>query len=113
MVRRYDEPIEVRVGEGAGGEDGEGAAAGTPRSFRWRGRQYAVSEVQAHWRERRAWWRDLGEVDEAGAPLEPATEQVLWRVVAGGGVFVIGSERGASAGGSTPQPSWLLLRAED
>ncbi len=119
MVRRYDEPIEVRVGgEGVGG-DGVGGevrpgADGAPQSFRWRGRHYAVSEVQAHWCERRAWWRDLGEVDEAGRPLEPATERVLWRVAAGGGVFVIGSERGGgSTGGSTRTPSWLLLRAED
>ena len=129
MVRRYDEPIEVRVGgdgvggDGVGGDgvggDGVGGevrpgADGTPQSFRWRGRHYAVSEVQAHWCERRAWWRDLGEVDEAGRPLESATERVLWRVAAGGGVFVIGSERGGgSTGGSTRTPSWLLLRAED
>ena len=118
MVRRYDEPVEVRV---------EAGALPAPQAFRWRGRHYRVRAVQAHWRERRAWWRDLGEVDgpgrDAAAVPGQATERVVWRVeasagtAAGGtwGVFELGSDAGPGPGSGSPSGSgsWLLLRAED
>lgn len=85
MVRRYEEPIEVRC-ESPGFSGGlagpvpagrvpaaahpelSGPPAGevpagevpdeVPAAFIWRGRLYVVREVLGHWRERRAWWRD-------------------------------------------------------
>jgi hypothetical protein len=50
VVRRYDDPVEVRA---AGAGDCGGSQ---PASFLWRGRLYVVREVLGHWRERRAWW---------------------------------------------------------
>lgn len=50
MVRRYDEPVEVRPA-GVGGSGGS-----EPATFLWRGRLYVVRGILGHWRERRAWW---------------------------------------------------------
>lgn len=78
MVRRYEEPIEVRAepvalvgspraegtgaaGVGTAGVGAAGVGAGAdvaPSAFIWRGRLYVVREVLGHWRERRAWWRE-------------------------------------------------------
>ena len=58
MVRRYEEPIEVRAARQAESAAGEGAAPGAPDAFVWRGRLYVVREVLDHWQERRPWWRD-------------------------------------------------------
>ncbi|MCE1177459.1 MAG: DUF6504 family protein [Micrococcales bacterium] len=92
MVRRYDDPIEVR------------ATADAPQSFLWHGRLYVVREILAQWQERRAWWRDESGRSHAGAP-----ERRVWRVEAsrgralGSGVFELGCDASA----------WTLLRAED
>jgi hypothetical protein len=82
MVRRYEEPIEVRARVGAVDladiEPGSGIDRGdidrgggidcvpdpTPSAFLWRGRLYIVREVIGHWRERRAWWREALDPDE-------------------------------------------------
>ncbi|WP_088289348.1 DUF6504 family protein [Kineosporia sp. A_224] len=62
MVRRYEEPVEVRPAP-----DGE-----RPGSFLWHGRLYVVRDVLGHWRERRAWWASAaaravhGDGDEHG-----------------------------------------------
>ena len=58
VVRRYEEPIEVRAARQAESAAGEGAAPGPPDAFVWRGRLYVVREVLDHWQERRPWWRD-------------------------------------------------------
>jgi len=58
VVRRYEEPIEVRAARQAESAAGEGAAPGAPDAFVWRGRLYVVREVLDHWQERRPWWRD-------------------------------------------------------
>ena len=64
MVRRYDDPIEVRTrfdewrGEGLDEPDVPGAVPTTPVAFVWRDRLYVVRGVLAHWYERRAWWRE-------------------------------------------------------
>ena len=64
MVRRYEEPIEVRAGAGGAGEGVVDRAGDincpdpTPSAFLWRGRLYIVRDVIGHWRERRAWWRE-------------------------------------------------------
>jgi hypothetical protein len=101
VVRRYDEPVEVRLADGP--VDGSGPV-GAPAAFRWRGRRYRVGAVQARWRERRAWWREVGEEGEEG----DRTERVVWRVEAttgaSAGVFELGADGGSR---------WLLLRALD
>jgi Family of unknown function (DUF6504) len=67
VVRRFEEPIEVRS------RDDEQTATGTPDAFVWRGRLYVVREVLDHWQERRPWWREAldpvmvsGSADSAG-----------------------------------------------
>ncbi len=107
MVRRYHEPVRVRVADpapvGVPGPTTDPLADPAPVAFVWRGRRYAVEAVQARWRERRAWWRDVGEEGPADE-----TERVIWRVEAraGGrvGVFELGADGGSR---------WLLLRALD
>ena len=58
MVRRYEEPVEVRVEAAAPAGDCSLAVRTRPRAFVWRGRLFVVREVLDHWQERRAWWRD-------------------------------------------------------
>jgi hypothetical protein len=109
VVRRYDEPIEVRGGSPAGGAATLDAAAGyAPDAFVWRGRLFVVRAVQDHWHERRAWWRDAL---DTGSPRS-GTERHVWRVEARAGasgapgVFDLGSDGGARG-------PWRLLRALD
>jgi hypothetical protein len=112
MVRRYEEPIEVRA-LSSGRVEGDRWAVGTPDAFIWRGRLYVVHEVLDHWQERRAWWRDAldgTDVDDVGGRTVDDERQV-WRVAASPG-------RMASSGtydlGSDGAPDrWLLLRAHD
>ncbi|HEX2706267.1 MAG TPA: DUF6504 family protein [Candidatus Lustribacter sp.] len=95
-MRRYCEPIEVLPDE-----------HGQPVRFIWHGRLYLVLAVLGHWRERRAWWREVldpvldpvptrrgGAPDDGaaadGAPSSVATveraldptERLVWRVEA-------------------------------
>lgn len=64
MVRRYEEPIEVR----AAADETASGVPGAPEAFLWRGRLYVVREVLDHWKERRPWWRDaLDDRREPGA----------------------------------------------
>lgn len=89
MVRRFDEPIQVQVAESAGGV----AASADPAAFLWRGRVYAVREVDAQWSERRAWWRPgagaapSGDTSGASAPVAAvsAGDRRIWRVRAQAG----------------------------
>jgi hypothetical protein len=69
MVRRYEDPVEVRPTP-----DGE-----EPGSFLWRGRLYVVRDVLGHWRERRAWWTSTAAraLHGEGAGGEPATDQEM------------------------------------
>jgi hypothetical protein len=114
MVRRYEESIEVRAGEGAVGlrarasqsardrqqtrETSEAPRKGSgdidsipqsspaPSAFLWRGRLYVVRDVIGHWRERRAWWRDALDPDEQVAEHGlDCLEQEVWRVEASPG----------------------------
>jgi hypothetical protein len=127
MVRRYEEPIEVRAG--VGGVDLDSAATSSrapregcggidhvsdrsPSAFLWRGRLYIVREVIGHWRERRAWWREALDPDEnAAAQVTDCLEQEVWRVeaspgrLAGTGVYDLGMD-GSMRG-------WRLLRVAD
>ena len=87
MVRRYEEPIEVRARAGElsrsgcrsggdrrrrvvrrAGDDGEQV----PTAFLWRGRLYVVRDVLGHWSQRRPWWREaLDPREDADLPGEP------------------------------------------
>jgi len=143
MVRRYEEPIEVRADVGAavvgvasaGGVDRDGdigcAPDPTPSAFLWRGRLYIVRDVIGHWRERRAWWREALDPDEevAARGLD-CLEQQVWRVeaspgrLAGTGVYDLGMrdlgmhdlghDLGMyGLGTAGPARSWRLLRVAD
>jgi hypothetical protein len=117
MVRRYEEPIEVRAGERGLGRTGgvdraDRASDSTPSAFLWRGRLYVVRDVIGHWRERRAWWRDALDPDEGVAAQGlDCLEQEVWRVeaspgrLAGTGVYDLGMD-GLARG-------WRLLRVAD
>ena len=124
MVRRYEEPIEVRAGFGsvdlmapqAGCDVIDCVPDHTPSAFLWRGRLYVVREVIGHWRERRAWWRDALDPDEDTAEDTAVhgldcLEQQVWRVeaspgrLAGTGVYDLGMDG--------PVRGWRLLRVAD
>jgi Family of unknown function (DUF6504) len=96
-MRRYDEPVETRMGQVSGTEG--------PEQFLWRGRLWKVRAVLAHWVETGPWWQsggaravigsdepvegsastagDLRAVDLRSADL--LGERELWRVEAGRG----------------------------
>jgi hypothetical protein len=127
MVRRYEESIEVRAGEGAVGlNDNTATRSRAPRegcagidvqepppsAFLWRGRLYIVRDVIGHWQERKAWWREALDPDEeiAARGLD-CLEHEVWRVeaspgrLAGTGVYDLGMDGLAR--------SWRLLRVAD
>lgn len=108
MVRRYDDPVEVRPVAGSG----------RPGQFLWRGRLYVVRDVLAHWVEVGAWWRPRGadglplRIDEAG--------RQLWRVEATAGRSAPGAPGAAGAAAGVYDlaydeagGSWTLARALD
>jgi len=130
MVRRYEEPIEVRAGVGIvnrvrgsdHGGDIDHVPDPAPSAFLWRGRLYVVRDVIGHWRERRAWWRDALDPDGEGAARGlDCLEQDVWRVeaspgrLAGTGVYDLGTnDPGANdPGGDGPARGWRLLRVAD
>lgn len=87
-MRRYDDPVDVRRGDGA------------PEQFLWHGRLWKVRDVLAHWVETGPWWQS-GSVravigsddDQSGADVGAGRgvdrgvdllgERELWRVEAG------------------------------
>ena len=101
MLRRYDDPIEVR------------SSADGPQAFVWRGRLYRVLAVLDHWQERRPWWRDALDAEGGLAAVEP--DRQVWRVEAGAG-RAAGTgvyDLAAPAPGPGPAPSWVLLGSLD
>ena len=120
MVRRYEEPIEVRPAQdAAAGHEAEAEVEGVrqrPGAFIWRGRLYVVRAVLDHWQERRPWWRDAR--DEGGSDvLVDAREQQVWRVEAsagrsaGVGVYDLGDVSRDDLGAVSSQ--WRLLQVAD
>jgi hypothetical protein len=123
MVRRFEDPVEVRAKAGPGSVEGE-----VPDSFLWRGRLYVVRSVLGHWRERRAWWNESaaravhGETRRAASVESPGSEaggfeaggfeaeRQVWRVEASAG-------RRAGTGVYDlcrgPVSTWSLLRVAD
>jgi hypothetical protein len=91
-MRRYDDPVETRMGQVSGIEG--------PEQFLWRGRLWKVRAVLAHWVETGSWWQSggaravigsdepvhhtaRGSTHTVGADL--LGERELWRVEAGRG----------------------------
>jgi hypothetical protein len=107
-VRRYDDPVETRMGQVAGMEG--------PEQFLWRGRLWKVRAVLAHWVETGPWWQSGGARAVIGSdePVEGSThtvgadlrsvdllaERELWRVEAGRGPGIgVGVSGDGVAGG--------------
>ncbi len=125
MVRRYDDPVDVR----AAFDEVQGET--TPDAFVWRGRLYVVRAVLSRWHERRAWWRDpaaagllglraddLEAVTTDPAPPTPAVgttvagECQVWRVEAAAGrSSPVGVYDLVRTGG--PHDAWHLSRVAD
>jgi hypothetical protein len=93
-MRRYDDPVETRMGLVSGMEG--------PEQFLWRGRLWKVRAVLAHWVETGPWWQSgsaravIGSDEPVGGPPGGSTrtdlrstdllgERELWRVEAGRG----------------------------
>lgn len=68
-MRRYDEPIEVRIDEVDG--------TVTPRQFLWRRKLWRVLSVETRWKETADWWSHPGD--------DLLAESEVWRVVAASG----------------------------
>ena len=88
-MRRYDDPVETRMGLVSGVEG--------PEQFLWRGRLWKVRAVVAHWVETGPWWQSAGVravvgTDDAFAEDGPVVthdllaEREMWRVEAGTGM---------------------------
>ena len=65
-MRRYDDPVETRMGLVSGVEG--------PEQFLWRGRLWKVRAVVAHWVETGPWWQSGGARAVIGSD-EPHTDQ--------------------------------------
>jgi hypothetical protein len=89
-MRRYDDPVETRMGLVSGVEG--------PEQFLWRGRLWKVRAVIAHWVETGPWWQSggaravIGSDDPSADTLRSGPvgvdllgERELWRVEAGRG----------------------------
>ena len=94
-MRRYDDPVETRMGQVSGTEG--------PEQFLWRGRLWKVRAVLAHWVETGPWWQSGGARAVIGSdegrepspddsrsslsrsPADLLGERELWRVEAGRG----------------------------
>jgi hypothetical protein len=96
-MRRYDDPVETRMGLVSGVEG--------PEQFLWRGRLWKVRAVIAHWVETGPWWQSggaravIGSDEPVRDPAPGSTrtggadlrspdllgERELWRVEAGRG----------------------------
>lgn len=135
MVRRYEEPIEVRSGVGVvdPARDVDRVPDHSPSAFLWRGRLYVVRDVIGHWRERRAWWREALDPDEEVALHGlGCLEQEVWRVeaspgrLADTGVYDLGMDGDLGKDGGPgmngmdgmdgmdrPGRGWRLLRVAD
>ena len=95
-MRRYDDPVETRMGLVSGMEG--------PEQFLWRGRLWKVRAVLAHWVETGPWWQSgsaravIGSDETADGrrsglsrpsadlpSVDLLRERELWRVEAGRG----------------------------
>ena len=96
-MRRYDDPVETRMGLVSGVEG--------PEQFLWRGRLWKVCDVVGHWVETGPWWQSSGvravvgtddafaeEPSVAPSPVghDLLAEREMWRVEAGAGMASAG-----------------------
>lgn len=109
MVRRYEEPVEVR--EAAAADDPGAGLPARPTAFVWRGRLYVVRDVIGHWRERRAWWREALDPREGEPVGAPDLEQDVWRVAASPGRMLGTGVYDLARDGRVP--GWRLVRVAD
>jgi hypothetical protein len=107
-MRRYDDPVETRMGVVSGMEG--------PEQFLWRGRLWKVRAVVAHWVETGPWWQSggaravIGSDDPVDARRPSSSrasgadllaERELWRVEAGRGPSrPVGADAGDPTGGA-------------
>jgi len=123
VVRRYEEPIEVRQSvlaarASVAAGDGDAVSLAGPEAFVWRGRLYVVRAVLDRWQERRPWWRDARE-QGSGDVLTDARERQVWRVeasagrCAGVGVYDLGADPQGPGTQGSGTPHWRLLRVAD
>lgn len=120
MVRRFSDTVQVRVRrrDQEWEESRERGREAAPEAFIWRGRLYVVRGVLAQWRERRAWWRDALEADEAlvrpGETLvAAASEQHVWRVEASPGWSFAPGVYDLAHDESPRGDQWSLVRVSD
>lgn len=100
MMRRYDDPVEVRRGTV---QEADG-----PEQFLWRGRLWKVRSVLAHWVENGSRRRS----DDVGLQAELLRrERELWRVRAGRGGLEADGVFDLSFDGH--DGSWQLVGCED
>ena len=97
---------------------GDVVADAVPEAFIWRGRLYVVRDVLAHWRERRAWWRDALDTEEEqvrpGETLAAAaSEQHVWRVEASRGWSFAPGVYDLAHDESARDDRWSLVRVSD
>ena len=80
MSRRYGDRIAVRSAASAVDADSG------PEQFQWRGRNYLVHAVLAHWIEVGPWWRFAADLDLQPGITEQESvdpsEREVWRVEA-------------------------------
>lgn len=105
MVRRYEDPVEVRT---AAGDDDR------PVGFLWRGRLYVVRDVLGHWRERRAWWTSAAALAVHGEGADPGQARAGAVPVAGapGAAPVEGPFPGVSTAGEALSGEREVWRVE-
>ena len=142
-MRRYDDQVDVRTGDGYESASGRGLAPGSPAQFLWRGQLWQVRAVLAHWVETGEWWRgsraravvgtDNPEARGASTPARGAVaapadalaglleEREVWRVEARrpvpyGGDRAAGGDRGAGVfdlARDSAAGRWQLLGCSD
>lgn len=122
MSRRYQDPVEVRVGDPAEhqvrlepgwcrGTEPTDEEVSVPTQFLWRGRVHVVRGVLAQWSQRVPWWRrgtDAGMAQDGTTATLPVLEQQVWRVEASAG-----RSHGSGVYDLVDGERWVLERVSD
>lgn len=121
MSRRYQDPVEVRLGDAVEhhvrlepgwcrGTQQAGEDVEVPAQFLWRGRVHVVRGVLAQWSQRVPWWRgaEAGVAQGGATATLPVLEQQVWRVEASAG-----RSHGSGIYDLVSGERWLLERVSD
>ena len=122
MSRRYQDPVEVRLGDPVEhrvrlepgwcrGAQPPGEELSVPTQFLWQGRVHVVRGVLAQWSQRVPWWRrgtDVGMAQGGATATLPVLEQQVWRVEASAG-----RSHGSGVYDLVSGERWLLERVSD